>query len=305
MPALMILLIMALSLGALGSVCRAVRQIRMPSHLRWELFPIPKGPRDRQRHGGSYFEETEWWTKSTPPDRLGQTAFTLKEVFLLRTVLKNFPALWVWSLFLHWGIYLYIVSTAIALGVFPIRKDILLGKSFLLSLVYFGYGTACALGVLGVLGLTTARTFHPRLKGFTARATAFNLCLLGGIFASGLFALIVPDRGLLPTLRDLVVWRSASGSYSSAAYLHFGLVAFFFVYFPFTHMTHMYLKYFTWHGVRWDDLPTRFDERQSNAVAQNLRRQVSWQAPHIRGTNPQSWADVASLTGQHEAGGHD
>ena len=63
MPPLTVALIAAISIFVLGNLCRVVKAMLMPVHLRWDLYPIPKGPRDRQRYGGSYFEETEWWTK--------------------------------------------------------------------------------------------------------------------------------------------------------------------------------------------------------------------------------------------------
>jgi nitrate reductase gamma subunit len=298
-----VLLITALSVFVLGNIYRVVRMFCLPAHLRWELYPIPKGPRDRQRYGGSYFEEPNWWTKSMQPDVRSQVAFVLEELFLLRTVLKNFRALWVWSLFLHWALYLYIVATAIALGLVSSLNDVP-SAAFLPNFAYVGYGAACALGVIGALGLIGVRVLHPRLKGCTSRTTAFNLCLLGSIFATGAIALLLPGHGLLPALRDTVDWRSAFGGHWSAAHVHFGLVALFLVYFPFSHMTHMYMKYFMWHGVRWDDLPTRFDERKRQAVAKNLARQVSWQAPHIKDANPQSWADVASRADPRGDAGH-
>jgi len=61
MPPLTLALIAAISVFLLGNLYRVVKAMRMPVHLRWDLYPIPKGPRDRQRYGGSYFEETEWW----------------------------------------------------------------------------------------------------------------------------------------------------------------------------------------------------------------------------------------------------
>ena len=300
MPPFTILLITALSVFVLGNIYRFVRVARMPSHLRWELYPIPKGPHERQRYGGSYFEDTEWWTKSTKTDGFGQIAFMLKEVFLLRGVYLNFRPLWVWSALLHWGLYLYIASTTIAVGAFAIWKDVPSEKPFLLSFEHSAYSIACALGIVGSLGLLVTRALNPRLKGWTTRATVFNLCLLASIFASGLIALLIPDHGLLVTLRDIVDWHSAWQAPSIASDLHLGLLAFFLVYFPFTHMTHMFLKYFTWHGVRWDDRPAQFDERGKNVIAQNLARQVSWQALHIRSTDPQSWADVASRSGSEK-----
>jgi hypothetical protein len=64
-------------------------------------------------------------------------------------------------------------------------------------------------------------------------------------------------------------------------------------------MTHMFMKYFMWHGVRWDDTPARFNEGNRKSIASNMKRRVSWQAPHIHGASEQTWADVASSSGQH------
>ena len=49
----------AIAIFIAGNLYRVLKILRMPAHLRWELYPLPHGPRDRQRYGGSYFEETE------------------------------------------------------------------------------------------------------------------------------------------------------------------------------------------------------------------------------------------------------
>ena len=113
MPQLTLALIAAMAVFLLGNLCRVVKaMLLMPVHLRWDLYPIPKGPRVRQRYGGSYFEETEWWTKSIDTGLGGEVAFMLKEVFLLRGFFENFRALWVWSLLLYWGLYAPLARTA-------------------------------------------------------------------------------------------------------------------------------------------------------------------------------------------------
>jgi nitrate reductase gamma subunit len=300
MPPLTIALIATISVFLLGNLCRVVKTMRMPVHLRWDLYPIPKGPHDRQRYGGSYFEETEWWTKPVDTGRGGEAAFMLKEVLFLRGVFENFRALWAWSLALHWGLYLYMASAATAVAVSAFGDHLVFERAFFSNAAFAGFVAACSLGVIGSLGLLATRMFNSRLKGFTTRATVFNLCLLAAIFATGLVALFHPNRGLLVTLADVVAGRHVTGTYSSAIVCHFALVAFFLAYFPFTHMTHMYMKYFTWHGARWNDLPARFDKGGSAALAANLARRVSWQAPHIHSTAEQSWADVASSTGQQD-----
>jgi len=298
MPLFSLLLVAALAIFVLGNVWRVVRLARMPAHLRWELYPIPKGPSNRQSYGGSYFEEPNWWRRSTEAGHHGSIVFMLKEVFFLRGVFENFRTLWVWSLLLHWGLYLYLTSTVIASAALMIGAQDALERSLpFIYLMPVAYGTACILGAIGSVGLIATRIFHPRLKGFTTRTTIFNLCLLGSIFGTGLVVLFLSDQSFANVLRDIVDRRFASNVHWSVAHLHFGLVGFFLAYFPFTPMTHMYMKYFTWHSVRWDDRPARFDQHQQNAVAQNLARRVSWQALHIKSSEPQSWADVASRCG--------
>lgn len=301
-----IILVAAFAIFTLGNIYRAVRILRTPPHLRWDLYPIPKGPREKQRYGGSYFEDTEWWTKSMGTSRRGELTFMLKEVFFLRGVFENFRALWVWSLLLHWALYLYIAATGVAL-VLGIVIGTMNPRTALgaFGWPYLGYALACTLGIVGGIGLIYARAHNLRLKAFSSRATLFNLGLLTAIFTTGLVALLTPDRGLLAMVIDLPAWRQAHQEYAAISYVHLGLIAFFLVYFPFTHMTHMYMKYFTWHGVRWDDKPSRFENGSREKIAENLRRRVSWRAPHIQQPTEQAWVDVAGSTGHAGKDGHD
>jgi hypothetical protein len=97
------LLIGAITIFFVGNLYRIVRIVRMPAHLRWDLYPIPKGPRERQSYGGSYFEESNWWTRPAEDGKRGELQFMLNEVLLLRGVWEGFRALWPWSFLLHWG----------------------------------------------------------------------------------------------------------------------------------------------------------------------------------------------------------
>ncbi len=177
-----------------GNAIRVVKTLRMPAHLRWELYPIPKGPRERQRYGGSYFEDSDWWTNPRDTSHKSEVAFVLKEVFLLRGVWENFRALWLWSWLLHWGLYLYLLTTLFAIA------EVLLpaGASFgmLHAVVVYGYRMACPLGLAGALGLLGMRTWHSRVRAFTTRFGIFDLLLLGSIFATGMLSLNAGSAGL-------------------------------------------------------------------------------------------------------------
>ena len=295
---LIILISVAVIVFFAGNAVRIVHFLRMPTPLRWELYPIPKGPRTRQRYGGSYFEQSDWWTKSPDTGRTGELAFMAKEILLLRSVWENFRGLWLWSWLLHWGLYFYLLTTVVAILAAVLRA----GSFRLLHLaVLYGSPLACSLGVAGSLGLLVMRSLHPRLRGYTTRSSVFNLTLLGAAFVTGLLSLS-DGAGLDGLVRVLLRSPASLGHYGKISQAHLALVAFFLAYFPFTHMTHAYMKYFTWHGVRWNDSPAIRDPQAAMRLAASLQREVTWAATHIAAGGPAKWSEVASDPGGRGAG---
>ena len=275
-----------------GNAIRVVRTLRMPSPLRWELYPIPKGPRGRQLYGGSYFEESEWWTKPVGTSHRSELAFVLKEVLFLRSVYDSFRGLWVWSLLLHWGLYLYVVATVVGIGESALPLHAHLG-AFQVVLRY-GYWLACCLGVIGAVGLLVMRAGHPRLRAFTTRVGLFDLLLLGSIFATGLPVLAHGPGRVNGPVVDLMSLPGSVGNNPFVFQLHVILVAVFLAYFPFTHMTHAYMKYFTWHEVRWMDSPTAHNAHAAKTLSLNLQRKASWSAPHIAEDANVTWSEIVT-----------
>jgi len=283
-------LFVALLIFILGNAARVIRYVRLPLPLRWELYPIPKGPRERQSYGGSYFEDSEGWNQRPEKDRLGQLKFAAKEVLLLGTVRDNLRPLWAWSLLLHWGLYL----CAVALVIGEVSR---VANSFrLIDLAVITHAIGCLLGLIGSVGTLAVRLTHSRLRNDTGRITIFNLLLLGGIFATGLlsFERLAFGRYFLAMFLRGFPAAAISLQLPLAITLHLCLVAFFLAYFPFTHMTHAYMKFFSWHGVRWDDRPAVHDSRASRSLAVSVKRRVTWSAPHIAGEQAASWAEVVA-----------
>jgi nitrate reductase gamma subunit len=285
-----LLISIALFIFFAGNAIRLMKTLRMPAHLRWELYPIPKGPRGRQRYGGSYFEESDWWTKPVETSHRSEVAFVVKEVLLLRGVWENFRALWLWSWLLHWGLYLYVIATLLGMVEGSLPAD---GNSGTLhGAVVYGYRTGCFLGLVGAAGLVLMRGLNPRLRVFTTRIRIFDLVLLGSIFATGMMSLNAGATGLVNMVRDSLGFPAFLGDSPVVWHVHLILVALFLAYYPFTHMTHAYMKYFTWHDVRWDDPPSSRNPRAEKALASNLQRKSSWAAPHIASGNTATWSEV-------------
>ncbi|MGA8878536.1 MAG: hypothetical protein WB555_23550, partial [Candidatus Korobacteraceae bacterium] len=154
---ILIPLALAIIVFLAGNALRIVRFIRRPLPLRWELYPIPKGPRARQQYGGSYFEESEWWEHAQPKDQASQLSLVLREVLLLKSVRNSFRELWLWSWLFHWGLYLYATATL------AVILSVLVESSWLRTAGIFGYGLACSIGLAGSVGVLALRLWHPRL----------------------------------------------------------------------------------------------------------------------------------------------
>ncbi|MBU0595710.1 nitrate reductase, partial [Candidatus Bipolaricaulota bacterium] len=65
-------------------------------------------------------------------------------------------------------------------------------------------------------------------------------------------------------------------------------------YIPLTHMSHFFVKWFTWHKIRWDDEHNVRGGRIEKMIEQALQYPVSWSAAHIKGDGKKTWADVAT-----------
>jgi hypothetical protein len=79
---------------AAGCIVRAVRYARLPLHLRWELYPVPHEAPDRAAHGGSYFEQLDWWMKPPESNFFGELAAMLPEIVFLKGVWEHNRRLW-------------------------------------------------------------------------------------------------------------------------------------------------------------------------------------------------------------------
>jgi hypothetical protein len=81
MMSLLYVLIYASALTFLiACIVRAVHYMRLPLHLRWDLYPVPHEESERAKHGGSYFESADWWKKPTTFNWAGELRSMLSEI---------------------------------------------------------------------------------------------------------------------------------------------------------------------------------------------------------------------------------
>lgn len=290
MTALVYLILYAGILGFLaGTLARAIYYARQPLHLRWELYPVPHEEPERVRHGGSYFEEPDWWARPLRFNRLTELKFMLEEMLFLKGLWDFNRKLWYRSFPFHFGLYLI----AGALAVLVVAAVALPGLASLAAVL----GVAGAvLAMVGALGLLLRRLRDPDLKNYTAPGDIFNLAFFLAAFGLlGAGFLLRPEGapGALEITRGLLRFDTSleiPGLVAAGLILSSLLV----IYIPMTHMAHYVAKYFTYHSVRWDDLPAARAAELQKKFAEYLTYRPHWSAPHIAANGSKTWAEIAT-----------
>ncbi|MFH1843563.1 MAG: nitrate reductase gamma subunit [bacterium] len=276
---------------------------KYPLHLRWEIYPVPHEGA-RAKHGGSRLEEIDWWTKEHRPSLLAELKFMLPEMIFLKALFEHNRKLWYRSFPFHFGLYLLAgFAGLLVLGVIVEWTGTTVG----LSAGGFGALVAWAtvivglsglvLGILGALGLLVLRLTDADLKPYTNVSHVFNLVFILLALALMLVAWSTADReflylrGYVASLLTFNLSAPAGGSTLSAAVLLLSLLL---AYIPLTHMSHFFVKWFTWHKIRWDDEPNVRGGRIEVLIQKALQSRVSWSADHIHADGKKNWADIAT-----------
>jgi nitrate reductase gamma subunit len=285
----------------LGCIVRVLVYAKAPIHLRWELYPIPHEEPGRAKHGGSYFEETDWWTKSSRFGLMGEVRFMVPEILFLRGLYEFNRSLWLCSFPFHFGLYLLAVAMGLV-GAGSILSTVgpAPGLAALVSTIRHIYPLAGTLGLflamLGALGLVIRRLTDESLKIYTTPADVFNLLFF-------LVTLVVLSTAWLtkpasaPDLLAIV-----KGALTLDTSLHIPgllvagllLAALLIAYIPLTHMSHFIAKFFTYHAVRWDDAPNARGGKIEARLAEYLTYRPTWSAAHVGADGKRTWAQVAA-----------
>jgi nitrate reductase gamma subunit len=284
-----------------ATVVRAVGYAKLPIHLRWELYPVPHEEAHRARHGGSYFEEVDWWTRERPRNLMGELAVMVPEMLFLEALHRHNRQLWNRSFPFHFGLYLLIgaiglvVVTALVALIAPSLAAGPLGSALAwLSRAVGAAGVILAVG--GALGLLHRRLTDQRLKVYTTPGDLFNLLFF--VVALGLIATgaLVGGEGY-PGVTGLATGLlTADTTVRIPTLLAAGLLlgALLVAYIPLTHMSHFVGKYFTYHAVRWDDAVNLKGSRLEATLAEYLTYRPTWSAPHMTADGTRTWAEVAT-----------
>jgi nitrate reductase gamma subunit len=285
---------------AAGCIVRALRFARMPLHLRWELYPVPHEAPERAAHGGSYFEQTDWWKLPREFGFFGEMKVMLAEMIFLKGLWDHHRKLWRRSFPFHFGIYLLV--TAVGLIAAGAALNIVIPGAMAGPLgvgLHYASGAAGVLGgvlaIAGALGLLARRLSDPEVRPYTTSGDVFNL--LAFVAVVGLLAAGYLTRPPAPSLRQIAQGiLTFDTTLQIPGLLAAGLVtaALLAAYIPMTQMSHFIGKYFTYHSIRWDDAPNMRGGAVEKKLQEYLAYRPGWSAPHIAADGNKTWADIAT-----------
>ncbi len=287
---------------------RVYRQWSLPVHLRWELYPVKHEPGEKAAYGGSYMEEPNWWEKGRKKSLGNELKFMVPEILFLRGLREENPGLWKVSFPFHFGLYLSVGTFALLFigagaAIFGVR--IVPGKALIASLLYYGTiligFSGLVLGAGGASALLLRRLRDPALRNFSGLVDYFNLISFLAFFAVGLLAWLLTDPsfdGARAFIYGLLTFGGQPQGYIAARNFLGGMAvviaSLLVAYIPLTHMSHMFMKYFMYHSVRWEDEPNVRGGRVEAAILQNLGFKPSWAASHVGADGKKTWGEIAS-----------
>lgn len=157
----------------IGCIRRVLQYTRTPLHLRWELYPVAHESPERVQHGGSYFEESEWWKKDQHSNLAGELSFMIPEMLFLRGLWEFNRKLWYRSFPFHFGLYL-LIGAAILSGVGAILGGFAFGAA-LFAIARLCAWSGLALTTVGGAALFWRRLTDPELRNYTGLGDLVNV----------------------------------------------------------------------------------------------------------------------------------
>ena len=262
---------------------------RLPRHIRWELYPLP-----RDGAAGSKYQQVDWAARQHRATHLAEMLFLIQEIFLLKKVFTHGRRLWPGSFLLHIGLYLSIAAGSL-LGL-EVLSDVCGAGTFSplhRATLWLGLW-GVSLGLAGTLYLLVLRLADGGLRRMSDPATFLHLLLLATMFAGWLVAGLRAEGNLTGLRKHLAALLSGRPGTIGQPALLFALfvTALFLIYLPWSRMFHFVAKYFFYHAVLWENEPMRSGSRLEQDFVRYLGYTASWSAQHVR---PQgSWAEQAA-----------
>lgn len=276
---------------------KIIRYLRLPVHLRWELYPIVH--EERSHYGGSYQEKALKVPGARWRSFMKELAYLSKDYLFMVSYFKWRKSYWVFLYLSHVSSVLLILFQSLLLAgavVEAARFHVSAASTHSAVIALYWLTIVAGLtsfmtGLAGNVGLFIKRLTDPDLKGY-----ATPLMYMGYIFS------------ILICLSGLFVWHSIDVDFSQLRAFWVGLVrlapaevgpevAVFVVllnlhliYLPFTRATHYITRLFAYFLIRWDDEPNVRGGNLEKEVIRLENQEVTWEGPHIGPGH--KWSDL-------------
>ncbi|PKN53507.1 MAG: hypothetical protein CVU55_02475 [Deltaproteobacteria bacterium HGW-Deltaproteobacteria-13] len=284
------------------------RHLTLPLHVRWEIYPVMHEMAERNVYGGSYMEKSDWWRSPYEPSRLNEFKYMVPEILLIRGLWKENKRLWMASFPFHLGLYLMMATVVLLLchAFFILWAGTAFAADGIIRMIMNGLIPAAGwlgltAGIAGGLFMLYKRLADRELRNYSTFADYFNLLFILLFFVFALLTVLSGDPSLNGA-RHYVLGLLTAGAFDPVyapgqtipGAFTIVLASLLIAYIPLTHMSHMFMKYFLYHSVKWDDIPNKRGSSIESAVIMNLKFKPTWKAKHIGADGQKSWRDIAS-----------
>jgi len=228
---------------------KMVHYLKMPLHLRWELYPL--GFKEKLKFFMEYFTFSEY--------------FKRKKTY--------------WVFLYPW----HIGFMALILFHFLCCLSCLLGSGE----VFFSITTSVAVisflsGLFGAIGLFIKRLKDSDLRPYTTFKEFFTYLFTLLLFSSGLFVVFLD-----PFFREYRhFWDGLLNfdfiNVSKGLTFHIIIFSLFLIYLPFTRSVHYLTKILGFFLIRWDNKPNRKGGKIEKLMEKELQRRISWSGSQIK-----------------------
>ena len=267
---------------------RAVRTMKAPVHLHWELY-----------RGSSVYELTDWWTKTYSSFSEKFCSMAL-DILTLREFYHRNRRFWYPLIVFHIGLYLLILwhawlfIRAVVMNVETASAFGWMWGMFSTLLTFVGGAVILWMRVTD----EELRIYYPPIHYI--KWVFVLLTLLGGVYAVDVhFGSKMP--ALLKYVREQVTFADFEHKLhpSFGPALHIAFASAWLIYLPFSHVFQVFFRYY--HYLRWDDVPNSRGSEIEQKIKEQLEWPVTWSAPHI--PSGKRWKEVASEAHQPPGSG--
>ena len=225
------------------------------------------------------------------------------EVLFLESTFHNNRTLWYRTYPFHFGLYMLMGGAIILFITAFLRLFGMSADNGLISFIYWLINVMSLLGCIGLIGGGIGLIFRRMTdKGLRMYTTTEHLLSIGLFVLFGVTGLAVwcTNPSFAPIASDymynLVTFKIFTPLQNGGFCLHMLVGDALLILIPVSFMSHILLKYFFYHDIRWEDVATPRSTKIQGKILNALKFHCNWAAPHI---NPEqdpnkTWVDVAT-----------